>query len=237
MVKDTKRDRVWAAVLELGRDPPTYTLAGGSYHGEKVSGFSKADVRLALDDDSSSRTVHDVIQTAVEYGLVEMVKDPPHASVKSHPKTGARVQMNIYRLTRPSDGLSPDHPDEPSEQPHDTPEEAGTGRSDLGREAGETSTDPQYVIECPECEYETTREQNSQTVKSIRRRERVCPECEARLKLTKDDRPAPPICPSCGEEAIEVKDGEDGYTRYIHQYEVQTAAGIYMKSVDSCRVE
>ena len=97
MVKDTKRDRVWRAILELGRDPPTYRLEPA--HGGEVVGFGKVDVRLAVDGDSSERTVHDVIQTAREYGLIEMVKEPPYASVRSHPVTGEASQMDLYRLT------------------------------------------------------------------------------------------------------------------------------------------
>lgn len=97
MVKDTKRDRVWRTILELGRTPPTYRIEQ-MYGGDKVSGFSKADVRIALDGDSSGRTVHDVIQTALEYGIIESVKEPSHASVKSHPATGEKVQMEIYGL-------------------------------------------------------------------------------------------------------------------------------------------
>jgi hypothetical protein len=97
MVKDTKRDRVWRAILELAHDPPTYKLDYIS-GGDEVVGFSKADVRLAIDEDSSGRTVHDVIQTAVEYGVLENVKEPAHASVQNHPETGEQSQMKIYRL-------------------------------------------------------------------------------------------------------------------------------------------
>jgi hypothetical protein len=97
MVKDTKRDRVWGAILELDQDPPTYTLEP-SYGGE-VDGFAKVDVRLAVGGDMSDRTVHDVIQTAREYGLIKMVKEPPYASVRKHPITGDRSQLDLFRLT------------------------------------------------------------------------------------------------------------------------------------------
>jgi len=100
MAKDTRRDRVWAAIIELSEEPPTYRLEN-MYGGDEVEGFSKADVRLAVEGDISDRTVHDVIQTATEYGLLDMVKEPAHASVKEHPATGRRVQMDIYRLTTP----------------------------------------------------------------------------------------------------------------------------------------
>lgn len=98
MVKDTKRDRVWRAILELSADPPTYKLQQ-MYGGDEIVGFSKADVRVAVDGDSSERTVHDVVQTALEYGLLEMVKEPSHASVRKHPVTGEQSQLDIYRLT------------------------------------------------------------------------------------------------------------------------------------------
>lgn len=100
MTKDTRRDRVWAAIIELSEEPPTYRLEN-MYGGDEVEGFSKADVRLAVEGDISDRTVHDVIQTATEYGLLDMVKEPAHASVKEHPETGRKVQMDIYRLTAP----------------------------------------------------------------------------------------------------------------------------------------
>lgn len=101
MAKDTLRDRIWGAIIELSEDPPTYRLEAGC--GGEAEGFSKADVRLAVEGEVSDRTVHDVIQTATEYGLLEMVKEPSYASVRERPVTGRRIQMDIYRLTAGTD--------------------------------------------------------------------------------------------------------------------------------------
>jgi len=100
MVKDTKRDRVWRAILELEADPPTYTLHYAKRPpSARVVGFSKADIELRTGDGVSKRTIHDTVMTAVEYGLLEMVKSPSYASVGKHPITGDRCQLDVYRLS------------------------------------------------------------------------------------------------------------------------------------------
>ena len=95
MVKDTKRDCVWVALIELSQNPPTYQLTSG-YGSDEIIGFSKADLRNAVGDDISNRTVHDVIQTAKQNGIIDMVKEPSHASIREHPDTGEASQMDIY---------------------------------------------------------------------------------------------------------------------------------------------
>jgi len=96
MTQNTKRDQIWRTVVELAADPPEYSLTHMYDEHSPVEGFAKPDVRQRAPDDISERTVHDVIMTMVEYGLLEMVKEPSHASVREHPITGERVQMEIY---------------------------------------------------------------------------------------------------------------------------------------------
>lgn len=80
----------------LGRDPPTYQFK--SAHGGEIVGFGRIDMRFAVDGNCSEKTTHDVIQTVQDYGVIEMVKKPSYASVRSHPVTGEAVQMDLYQL-------------------------------------------------------------------------------------------------------------------------------------------
>jgi DNA-directed RNA polymerase subunit RPC12/RpoP len=95
MAKDTRRDRVWRAVLEIHDDLPEYTFT--SPHNGCVSGFTKADIEQQLED-VGKRTINDAIQTMLDYGVIKMVKYPPTASLQQHPITGECVQANVYRL-------------------------------------------------------------------------------------------------------------------------------------------
>ncbi len=98
MSQDTKRDRVWKTILELESEPPEYTLyrTGGSP--DTIVGFTKADIQATVGDEISKRTIHDVVLTMVEYGLLKMVKEPSYASISPHPITGDRVQADVYRM-------------------------------------------------------------------------------------------------------------------------------------------
>jgi hypothetical protein len=61
-----------------------------------VTGFTKADVRATVDGEASDRTVHDVIMTMVDYGLIETVEDSPDAV--------------IWRRTDSAPAIEPSHP-------------------------------------------------------------------------------------------------------------------------------
>lgn len=98
MVQDTKRDRVWRAILDLSSDPPEYELAGAATYGyDTATGFTKADVEKTVGSDVSKRTIHDVIMTMLDYGILKMVKEPPHASIAEHPITGNRSPADVYQ--------------------------------------------------------------------------------------------------------------------------------------------
>lgn len=96
MVKNTRRDQIWAEILQMHRSLPKQ-ITQPEY--DNVAGFTKADIQKRIDADVSKRTINDVVQTMAEHGLIEMVKKPPHASLMEHPITGERVQANVYRLT------------------------------------------------------------------------------------------------------------------------------------------
>lgn len=96
MSKDTKRDRVWKTVLDMADETPTHKLTRGD--GE-VEGFTKADILARLNGDISKRTVHDVVMTMLDYGLIEMVKEPSYASIAKHPITGRAAQADVYNFS------------------------------------------------------------------------------------------------------------------------------------------
>jgi hypothetical protein len=96
MVKNTRRDKIWVEILQIHRDLPEQVIQP-EY--DNVAGFTKADIQKRVDADVSKRTINDVVQTAVEHDLIEMVKSPAHASLQEHPITGERTQANVYRLT------------------------------------------------------------------------------------------------------------------------------------------
>ncbi len=103
MVKNTRRDKIWVEILQIHRDLPEQVIQP-EY--DNVAGFTKADIQKRVDADVSKRTINDVVQTAVEHDLIEMVKSPAHASLQEHPITGERTQANVYRLT--DDLVSPE---------------------------------------------------------------------------------------------------------------------------------
>ena len=97
---------------------------------------------------------------------------------------------------------------------------------------------PRYLITCDGCGWSDERERDTKVVKEVRIRERECPDCGYRLRLEKDDRPDPPICPQCGDEAIEVKyeDDDDRASRYLHGVEVIEMGGIITTEKIACFV-
>jgi hypothetical protein len=218
MAQDTRRDRVWSTVLKALADGIDHDLPESALGGHIPDGIIKSDITPRVE--ASGRTVHDVLRTMTEYGHLESETQRVYVPTP----TGHEIQeTTVY--TAASDG----------------PIGALTGTAeaaDPGPEPEDPTTDdePRYVVGCPECEYRTTRTQNSAVVKGVRRRERVCPECEARLELLKDGRPDPPVCPECGEEAIAVEENDGEVVTYVHAYKVLETGMGGMKEVNGCTV-
>jgi|APHM01.1.fsa_nt_gi hypothetical protein len=95
-------------------------------------------------------------------------------------------------------------------------------------------SDARYVIGCPECRGTKTRQIDSKVVKEARQKKRTCDNCDTRVELIKDNRPNPPICPKCDEEAIDVIERESS-SRYIHEIYPQDVDVI--NRTDSCYVQ
>lgn len=104
MAKDTVRDRVWRAVLQIGAAPPNYRVKRLMDKPDDVEGFSKADIRVRLDGEVSKRTVHDVLMTMLDYGLIEPAEEYARTT---HPVTGEGTEMNLYQLSDPRPILQP----------------------------------------------------------------------------------------------------------------------------------
>jgi len=94
MAKDTKRDQVWRAVIELCDDPNEYWTPSPGDYGEEYVGFTKPDIRQHIEVEVSNRTVHDVVRTAEQYGIIEVVN--PYETSVNHAETGDFAQMNVY---------------------------------------------------------------------------------------------------------------------------------------------
>jgi hypothetical protein len=221
MAEDTRRDRVWSTVLEALADGVDHDVPEHAAGGHIPDGIIKSDITPRVK--ASGRTVHDVLQTMTEY---EYLESETHRVYVPTP-TGYEIQETTVYTPSADGPLRPFTDTDGS----DTAEADRTEENDT-----ETSADgPRYIIGCPECEYETTRTQNSEVVKGVRRRERLCPECETRAELLKDDRPDPPVCPECGEEVIEVKERDEGVT-YVHAYEIRKTGMGEMREMESCWV-
>jgi len=222
MAEDTRRDRVWSTVLEALADGIDHDLPDHNAEGHIPDGIIKSDITPRVE--ASGRTVHDVLRTMTEYGYLESETQRVYVPTP----TGHEIQETTVYTPSPGGPLRPFADTDGS----DTPEAGRTEETDTA-----TSDDePRYVIGCPECEYRTTRTQNSAVVKGVRRRERVCPECEARLELLKDGRPDPPVCPECGEEAIAVEENDGEVVTYVHAYKVLETGMGGMKEVNGCTV-
>jgi len=221
MAQDTRRDRVWSTVIEAFADGVDHDVPEYAVDGHIPDGIIKSDITPRVE--ASGRTVHDVLRTMTEYGYVE--SDAQRVYVPT--PTGHEIQKTTVYTPSPGGPLRQFADGDDS----DTAETDNTEQDDTAT----LDEEPRYIIGCPECEYETTRTQNSEVVKGVRRRERVCPMCETRLELLKDDRPDPPVCPECGKEAIEVKK-HDGVVRYVHAYEVLKSGMGDMREVENCVV-
>lgn len=92
-----------------------------------------------------------------------------------------------------------------------------------------------YVFGCPECGAVWKRKRDSEIVKGVRRKVRVCNDCEERLAMWRDNRPDPPICPKCGEVALYVKE-HTNLKRFVHHIEVGEYIGLTYPDTESCLV-
>lgn len=225
MAKDTRRDRVWSTVLEafiygVDRDLPERVAPGAI-----PDGIIKSDITPLVE--ASGRTVHDVLRTMTEYGYLE--SETRRVCVPT-PTGHEQQETAVYTPG----------PDSPLAAFTDAELTADTDTADGTEPNPEPDTiandEPRYVIGCPECEYRTTRKQDSAVVKGVRRGERECPECEARVELLKDNRPDPPVCPECGEEAITVKEITDEVVKYVHGYNMIDVGTVKLRDAEGCRV-
>jgi hypothetical protein len=226
MAQDTRRDRVWSTVLEAFIDGVDHDLPERVGVSNIPDGLIKSDITPRVE--ASGRTVHDVLQTMTEYGYLESETQRVYVPTP----TGHERQETAVYTPAPAGPLAAFADTELADET-DTAD-AAEPRSEP--EHPTTDDEPRYVIGCPECEYKATRRQDSAAVKGVRRRERVCPECEARLELLKDDRPDPPVCPKCSEEAIAVKEATDEGVRYVHGYNMIDAGIAEMREVEGCMV-
>jgi DNA-directed RNA polymerase subunit RPC12/RpoP len=225
MAEDTRRDRVWSTVLEALADGIDHDLPEPNAEGHIPDGIIKSDITPRVE--ASGRTVHDVLRTMTEYGYLESETQRVYVPTP----TGHEIQETTVYTAVPDGPFGAFTATEPIADT-DTVE-----ATDPASEPEPTTTDdePRYVIGCPECEFRTTRKQDSAVVKGVRRRKRVCPKCEAILKLLKDDRPDPPVCPECGEEVIDKMEHDEG-VRYVHAYEVLGTGMGKLREAETCFV-
>jgi DNA-directed RNA polymerase subunit RPC12/RpoP len=172
MAKDTRRDRVWRAVLEIHDDLPEYTFT--SPRSGYVSGFTKADIEQQLED-VGKRTINDAIQTMLEYSVIEMVKYPPTASLQQHPITGECVQANVYRLVDEWD---------PGREPQTREENTGTVDNNT-HESDSTDAHDEYICNVCGDTFDNERALTTHATHS-NNHPRVsqmnsCPECSERI--------------------------------------------------------
>jgi len=245
MAEDTRRDRVWSTVLEALADGIDHDLPEPASRGHIPDGIIKSDITPRVE--ASGRTVHDVLRTMTEYGYLESETQRVYVPTP----TGHEIQETTVYTAAPdgpfgaftatehtADMDTVEATDPASEpEPSTTADTDTVEATDPASEPEHTTTDdePRYVIGCPECEFRTTRKQDSAVVKGVRRRKRVCPKCEAILKLLKDDRPDPPVCPECGEEVIDEMEHDEG-VRYVHAYEVLGTGMGKLREAETCFV-
>jgi DNA uptake protein ComE-like DNA-binding protein len=89
MAKNTLRDLVWCEVVARRDDSEAFT---------------KQDITAAVE--SSARTVHDVLQTAVEHGLLEKERERQKVDDPRGDRATQRQEVNVYRVAEnhePSD--------------------------------------------------------------------------------------------------------------------------------------
>jgi len=230
MAKNTLRDLVWCEVVARRDDSEAFT---------------KQDIATAVE--SSARTVHDVLQTAVGHGLLEKERERQKVDDPRDGRATQSQEVNVYRVAEnpepsdmatqnPENGKNPDPTPTPdADKPDSTSDElVQTDVSPTDTNTTESHADmheARYVIECPDCHKSMTREQDSGLVKDVRAKERVCGDCETVLRLAKDNRPNPPQCPECDREVLYVSENDE-CTSYVHDAHITTIGGRKMKEID-----
>lgn len=123
MTRDTLRDQIWKQIVE---------------HRDSNTQFSKTDIIESVE--ASDRTVHDVIQTAADYGLLDRREErldvdyePAQSGVQKQDvavydpaMTGAQTRPQVYS----SDTTPGVSDDEPGSSPVDEPPAASADDSD-----------------------------------------------------------------------------------------------------------
>lgn len=109
MVCDTQRDQVWRVVIKLTDHVESGKLLNREWISEGIFDdaegvdplpkrrFTKHDIMQRVD--TSERTVHDVLETAESYGLLESVQISAASSTDSHTKGFHRDNIQSYRPT------------------------------------------------------------------------------------------------------------------------------------------
>jgi hypothetical protein len=220
MATNTRRDAVWTVILNAVVDGVSHDVPERAFESHIPDGIIASDITPQVE--ATKRTVQGVLATMAQSGLLDVQTERVYVRTPSgHEVQATKVytasESGPFRRLADADAIEPETPGPNEESDTETSEET-----------------PRYVIDCPDCEYSTTRDQNSPVVKGTRRRKRLCPECEARLELSKDNRPDPPICPKCGEEALAVTHHEGGAKTYVHDYGIlETGAGAF-REVEGC---
>lgn len=141
MAKNTLRDLVWCELVAR-RD--------------NSEAFTKQDISAAVE--SSARTVHDVLQTAVEHGLLEKKRERQKVDDPRGDRATQWQEVNVYRVAEnhePSDmatqdpvnGKNPDSTPTPdADKNHSTPDDS-TEAAESGRRDGDT---PALDVNLPE---------------------------------------------------------------------------------------
>lgn len=129
MAKNTLRDLVWCEVVARRDD---------------AEAFTKQDIVAAVE--SSARTVHDVLQTAVEHGLLEKERERQTVDDPRGDRATQSQEVSVYRLAEnhePSDVATENPENGPTKtmfkfkcpacgMPFDLPERPGSYTCDCG---------------------------------------------------------------------------------------------------------
>ena len=217
MAQDTRRDRVWRAVMEAVATGVEPDAPENGFDDHMPDGFTRSDIadRVA----ASGRTVHDVLQTMAEYEYLKCALQRVYVPTSN----GYEIQETMVYVPDPDGPFSvSDEFDPEALTSNENDSDGGNSR---------------YKIACPECDYTTDRQQNSQAVKQVRRRERLCPLCDTRLQLEKDNRPNPPECPKCDKDVLFIKERDgDHPDEYVHSLNVVDVGGMDAPEIEGCRM-
>lgn len=126
MGKNTLRDLVWCEVVARRDDSEAFT---------------KQDITAAVE--SSARTVHDVLQTAVEHGLLEKERERQKVDDPRGDRATQWQEVNVYRVAE-------NH--EPSDMATQNPENGKNPDSTPTPDADESQSTPAESVETAESE-------------------------------------------------------------------------------------